>query len=200
MGPARLPLVGAACCKLLLIAILVAVHSRSLRASGVSEHSGVAPLPLRAHRRTLAAQVRRNVVYSLHTAATNRRAPIQLLMVHAPPAPPPLLPPRPPHAAPRRMLVSRLPLQQPSQDPEIATRAQAQLLPPRGPGDGGGSVLLPGLIPSGTALGQPGTQPSVAACCAACRADPECTAFWYCNREVRGSHAGWRMLWQCGVL
>lgn len=134
LGPARLPLVGAACCKLLLIAILVAVHSRGLRANGFSEHSGVAPLPLRTHRRTLASQ--------------------------------------------------------PSQDPEIAKRAQAQLLPPQVAGDGGGSVLLQGLIPSGMALGQPGPQPSVAACCAACRANPECTAFWYCDREQGGCTDG----------
>jgi len=79
----------------------------------------------------------------------------------------------------------------------MARLSQARLLPPQGPGDGGGSVLLPGLLPLGTPLGPPPSdhlQPSVAACCAACRAVPECTAFGYCNREVRPV-AAWEDLW-----
>lgn len=90
---------------------------------------------------------------------------------------------RPPPAP----IVTAACLQEPTADPVIATHSQARLLPPQSPEEGGGSVLLPGLVPTGAPLGQPSDdnlQPSAAACCAACRANPECTAFSYCNREV----------------
>lgn len=60
VGPARLPLAMAACSKLLLIVLLVAIYSHGWRGQRASARDGVAPLSLRAARlssRALMAQV-----------------------------------------------------------------------------------------------------------------------------------------------
>ena len=68
----------------------------------------------------------------------------------------------------------------------MASYGQAQLLPPNGTTEGGGSVLLPNLAPIGTPLvaAAENVQPSMAACIGACRLNKQCSAVWFCEAQV----------------
>lgn len=79
-------------------------------------------------------------------------------------------------------------------DPQMVTFRQAVLMPPNSTEEGGGSVLLPGLVPLGTVLAAAAdnVQPSQGACCAACRADERCNVFWYCETEARRGGPMWQ--------
>ncbi|KAL4457658.1 hypothetical protein ABPG75_012523 [Micractinium tetrahymenae] len=107
------------------------------------------------------------------------------------------------HAGPvrltaRRRLLSEEPAGAPGApppDPQMVTFKQAVLLPPDGPNEGGGSVLLPGLAPLGTVLAAAADnlQPSHAACCTACRENPSCNVNWYCETEGGCANAAYNL-------
>ncbi|KAL4442935.1 hypothetical protein ABPG77_008426 [Micractinium sp. CCAP 211/92] len=77
-------------------------------------------------------------------------------------------------------------------EPRIVTFRDAVLVPPNGTDEGGGSVLLPGLVPLGTVLAAAADnlQASQAACCAACRANQRCNIYWFCETEARHGESG----------
>lgn len=78
------------------------------------------------------------------------------------------------------------------EEPHIVTFRDAVLVPPNGTDEGGGSVLLPGLVPLGTVLAAAADnlQASQAACCAACRANQRCNVYWFCETEARHGEVG----------
>lgn len=87
-------------------------------------------------------------------------------------------------------------------EPAMATFSQAVLLPPNGTADGVGSVLMPGLAPTGTMLGAAADNVVASAgdCCRACRANKRCTAMWFCEAQVCGMRQCDAMIISCAPV